>query len=144
MSVRTCVSKNAGDDKPLRFTFMCYAAFVFPKGSQDLLCALVLIKLDVTTKARFCPQWMNVRVRRWFKAFLMTVWHCKNLKGRMQFIPYLDLGKMRVLRVVLIGSSSHWRMELVTRLSMFSTTPCLPKTSYGKMPWYFREDTAMI
>ena len=42
------------------------------------------------------------------RAFRMTVWHCRNfVEGKMQLIPYLDLDKMRVLRVALIGSSSH-------------------------------------
>ena len=41
------------------------------------------------------------------RAFLMTVWHCKNfVEGRMHLIPYLNLGKMRVLRVAVIGSST--------------------------------------
>jgi len=69
MSFRTCVSKNAGDDKPLWFKVMCCTAFVvFLNGIQDLLCVPILIILDVTTKASFCPQWINVRVRRWFKS----------------------------------------------------------------------------
>ena len=38
------------------------------------------------------------------REFLITVWHCRNfVEGRMQLIPYLDLGK---IRVALIGSSS--------------------------------------
>ena len=41
------------------------------------------------------------------REFLITVWHCRNfIEGRMQLIPYLDLGKIRVLKVALIGSSS--------------------------------------
>ena len=42
------------------------------------------------------------------RAFLLIFWHSRNLvEGKMKLIPYLDLGKMRVLRVALIGSSSH-------------------------------------
>ena len=42
------------------------------------------------------------------RAFLITVRHSRNfVEGRMQLIPYLDLGKIRVLRVALIGSSSQ-------------------------------------
>ena len=38
----------------------------------------------------------------------MTAGHRKNfLESRTQLIRYLDLGNMRVPRVVLIGSSSH-------------------------------------
>ena len=44
----------------------------------------------------------------YLREFLITVWYYRNfVEGRMQLIPYLDLGKIRVLRVVLIGSSSH-------------------------------------
>ena len=40
--------------------------------------------------------------------FLITVWHCRNfVEGRMQLTPYFVLGKMRVLRVKLIGNSSY-------------------------------------
>ena len=42
------------------------------------------------------------------RAFPTTTWHCINfVDGRIRFIPYLDLDKMRDLRVALIGNSSH-------------------------------------
>ena len=42
------------------------------------------------------------------REFLIIIWHCRNfVEGRMQLIPYVDLCKIRVLRVALIGSSSH-------------------------------------
>ena len=57
MSFRPSLSKNEGDDKPLLFNLMCFTTFVvFLNGSQSLLCVLVLVMLNVTTKASFCPQ----------------------------------------------------------------------------------------
>ena len=57
MSFRTSLSKNAGDDKPLRFEFMCYTTFVvFLNDNETLLCVLVLVILNATTIASFCLQ----------------------------------------------------------------------------------------
>ena len=87
---------------------MCYTTLVvFLNGIQNFLCVLVLVILNVTTIASFAHN-KSVSELDDSRAFLMTVWHCRNfLECRLQLIPYLDLGKMRVLRVAQIGSSSY-------------------------------------
>ena len=43
-----------------------------------------------------------------FNAFRIIVWHSTNLTdGRIRFIPYLDVFKIKELKVALIGKSSH-------------------------------------
>ena len=57
-----------------------------------------------------------------FKAFLIVAWHCTNfVEGRTRLIPYLDLFIIKLLRVALMGSSSHRLMYLETMPSRFST-----------------------
>ena len=54
------------------------------------------------------------------RAFLMTVWQLINfVKGIIKLIPHFEFSRMRVLKVELIGSSSHCLAYLVTVLSRF-------------------------
>ena len=64
------------------------------------------------------------------RAFLKTTWQCTNFAdGRIRFIPYLELDKMRELRVALIGNLSHRRVYLDATLSMFLTTHVLQRSA---------------
>ena len=68
----------------------------------------------------------------------MTAWHCVNLEeGRIRLMLYFNFGKTRVLSVPLIGSSSNWRTQLDTRLSMFSVTQVLHRSAIGKFHYLF-------
>ena len=67
------------------------------------------------------------------RAFLTTTWHCINfVDGKIRLIPYFDFDKAREIRVALIGNSSHWRIYLDVRLSMFSTTHVFPRSAILK------------
>ena len=56
-----------------------------------------------------------------FNLFRMFVWHCINLiEGSTRLIPYLDLLIIKLLKVALMGSSSHCLIYLETILSRFS------------------------
>ena len=56
-----------------------------------------------------------------FILFRMLVWHCINLiEGSTRLIPYLNLLIIKLLKVVLMGSSSHCLVFFETMLSRFS------------------------
>ena len=99
-SFRTCVTKDTGDDKPLWLEFMRDTTFiVFLNGSQNLLGVLVLIVLDVTTKASLCPQWIDVRVRGWLKSISYNNNNNKNNNSNNNIIPSL---------AAFISQCFHW------------------------------------
>ena len=53
-----------------------------------------------------------------FKAFRIIVWHSINFaEGRIRFMPYLDVLKIKELKVEHIGNSSHCLTNLETTLS---------------------------
>ena len=56
-----------------------------------------------------------------FSLFQMFVWHCINLiEGSTRLIPYMDLLIIKLLKVALMGSSSHCLIYFETMLSRFS------------------------
>ena len=56
-----------------------------------------------------------------FNVFRIVVWHCMNLiDGRIRLIPYFDLLIIRLLKVALMGSSSHCLIYFETMLSRLS------------------------
>ena len=58
-----------------------------------------------------------------FKAFRIIVWHSISFaEGRIRFMPYLDMLKIKELKVEHIGNSSHCLTNLKTTPSKFSTT----------------------
>ena len=58
-----------------------------------------------------------------FNALRKTVGHCRNLVGgKVRLSPNWFLERIMLLKVAVIGRSSHWRRYLDTRLSRFSTT----------------------
>ena len=62
-----------------------------------------------------------------FKAFRIIAWHSINLiDGRIRFIPYLDVFKIKELKVALIAESHAFNH------------PCFAKISNGQMPSKFR------
>ena len=68
-----------------------------------------------------------------FKAFRIIVWHSVNLTdGRIRLMPYLDVPKIKELKVEHIGSSSHCLTNLATTLSTFSTTHVLLRSAMVK------------
>jgi len=67
------------------------------------------------------------------KAFLKTSWHCTNLVERkIRLIRYFYFNIVGVVKVALISSSSHWQTYLETRLSIFSASNVLPRSSILK------------
>ena len=68
-----------------------------------------------------------------FKAFRIIVWHSINLiDGRIRFIPYLEVVKMKELKFALIGKSSHCLTYLEITLSKFSITQVLLRSAMVK------------
>ena len=68
-----------------------------------------------------------------FKAFRIIVWHSINFaEGRIRFMPYLDVLKIKELKVEQIGNSSHYLTNLEITLSKFSTTHVLLRSTKVK------------
>ena len=67
------------------------------------------------------------------KAFRIIVWHSiRFAEGRIRFMPYLDVLKVKELKVEHIGNSSHCLRNLETTLSKFSTSHVLLRSAIVK------------
>ena len=68
-----------------------------------------------------------------FKVFRIIVWHSINFtEGRIRLMPYLDVFKIKELKVDHIGFSSHYFINPGTTLSKFSTTYVLLRPAMVK------------
>ena len=66
------------------------------------------------------------------KAFRIIVWHSINLiDGRIRYILYLNVCKIKEVKVALIGKSSYCLKNLETSKSKFSTTHVLLRSAMG-------------
>ena len=54
------------------------------------------------------------------------------MDGKVRLSPNWFLERIMLLKVALIGRSSHWRMYLDTRLSRFSTTHVFERSATAR------------
>ena len=62
-----------------------------------------------------------------FNLFRVFVWHCMNfIEGSAMLLPCFDLLIIRLLKVALMGSSSHCLIHFKAMLSRFSMIQVFP------------------